>query len=95
MKACALACKAATVDNFSGQHGPDGTPWAPLKRESRRKRGRRGRRRGGAQQVLLDTGLLRTMRLHNIERHAVQLTPEDGAKLLQDAIDHGTVHGRH
>ena len=45
--------------------------------------------------AIQDTGLLRTMRLHNIERHAVQLTPEDGAKLLKDAIEKGTVHGRH
>ena len=45
--------------------------------------------------AIQDTGLLRTMRLHNIERHAVQLTPEDGAKLLREAIDSGTVHGRH
>jgi quercetin dioxygenase-like cupin family protein len=42
-----------------------------------------------------DTGLLRTLRLHNIERHPVQLTPEDGAKLLREAIDSGAVHGRH
>ena len=41
------------------------------------------------------TGLLWTMRLHNIERHSVQLSPEDGAKLLREAIDKGTVHGRH
>jgi gentisate 1,2-dioxygenase len=45
--------------------------------------------------AIQDTGLLRTMRLHNIERHPVQLTPEDGATLLRDAIDKGTVHGRH
>jgi quercetin dioxygenase-like cupin family protein len=42
-----------------------------------------------------DTGLLRTMRLHNIERHSVQLTPEDGQKLLEDAVARGTVHGGH
>ena len=45
--------------------------------------------------AIQDTGLLRTMRLHNIERHSVQLTPQDGAKLLREAIDKGTVHGRH
>jgi hypothetical protein len=36
---------------------------------------------------------LRTLRLHNIERHSVQLTPEDGKKILDEAIDKGTVHG--
>jgi hypothetical protein len=45
--------------------------------------------------AIQDTGLLRTMRLHNIERHSVQLTPEDGAKLLADALDNGSVHGHH
>lgn len=35
--------------------------------------------------AIQDTGLLRTMRLHQIERHAVQLTPEDGARLLEQA----------
>jgi quercetin dioxygenase-like cupin family protein len=45
--------------------------------------------------AIQDTGLLRTLRLHNIERHSVQLTPEDGAKLLADAIENGSVHGRH
>jgi hypothetical protein len=29
-----------------------------------------------------DTGLLRTMRLHQIERHPVQLSPEEAAQLL-------------
>jgi quercetin dioxygenase-like cupin family protein len=43
--------------------------------------------------AIQDTGLLRTMRLHNIERHAVQLTPEDGRKLLDDAIQAGATHG--
>jgi uncharacterized RmlC-like cupin family protein len=42
-----------------------------------------------------DTGLLRTLRLHNIERHAVQLTPEDGKKILQEALRNGTAHGPH
>jgi quercetin dioxygenase-like cupin family protein len=45
--------------------------------------------------AIQDTGLLRTMRLHNIERHAVQLTPEDGRKLLEEAVKAGTVHGVH
>jgi quercetin dioxygenase-like cupin family protein len=35
--------------------------------------------------AIQDTGLLRTMRLHQIERHAVQLTPEDGTRLLGEA----------
>jgi quercetin dioxygenase-like cupin family protein len=42
-----------------------------------------------------DAGLLRTMRLHNIERHGVQLSPEEGLKLLQAAVQSGTVHGGH
>ena len=42
-----------------------------------------------------DTGLLRTLRLHNIERHAVQLTPEDGKKILEEALRNGTAHGPH
>jgi hypothetical protein len=45
--------------------------------------------------AIQDTGLLRTLRLHNIERHAVQLTPEDGKKLLDAAIAANTVHGAH
>jgi len=43
--------------------------------------------------AIQDTGLLRTMRLHNIERHAVQLTPEDAKKVLDEAVKAGTVHG--
>lgn len=45
--------------------------------------------------AIQDTGLLRTMRLHNIERHAVQLTKDQGAELLRAAIDQGAVHGGH
>ena len=43
--------------------------------------------------VVQDTGLLRTLRLHNIERHSVQLTPEDAKKILDEAVKAGTVHG--
>ncbi len=42
-----------------------------------------------------DTGLLRTMRLHNIERHAVQLTPADARKVLDEAVKAGTTDGLH
>ncbi|HEU0239800.1 MAG TPA: cupin domain-containing protein [Micromonosporaceae bacterium] len=45
--------------------------------------------------AIQDTGLLRTMRLHNIERHAVQLAPEDAKKLLDEAVRNGTAHGPH
>lgn len=45
--------------------------------------------------AIQDTGLLRTLRLHNIERHAVQLTSEQGAELLQAAVQRGAVHGGH
>ncbi|MFC0106147.1 cupin domain-containing protein [Kibdelosporangium aridum] len=45
--------------------------------------------------AIQDTGLLRTMRLHNIERHSVQLSPDQGAELLRAAIEQGTVHGGH
>jgi quercetin dioxygenase-like cupin family protein len=45
--------------------------------------------------AIQDTGLLRTMRLHNIERHAVQLSPEQGAELLRAAAEQGAVHGAH
>jgi mannose-6-phosphate isomerase-like protein (cupin superfamily) len=43
--------------------------------------------------AIQDTGLLRTMRLHNIERHAVQLSPEEGKALLDAAVAAGTTHG--
>lgn len=43
--------------------------------------------------AIQDTGLLRTMRLHNIERHAVQLSPEEGKQLLDAAVAAGTTHG--
>jgi gentisate 1,2-dioxygenase len=43
--------------------------------------------------AIQDTGLLRTMRLHNIERHGVQLSPEEAKKLLDAAVAEGTVHG--
>ncbi|WP_214110827.1 cupin domain-containing protein [Acrocarpospora catenulata] len=43
--------------------------------------------------AIQDTGLLRTMRLHNIERHGVQLDPEQGAKLLAEAAARDAVHG--
>lgn len=35
--------------------------------------------------AIQDTGLLRTMRLHQIERHSVQLTPAEAAELLRAA----------
>lgn len=44
--------------------------------------------------AIQDTGLLRTMRLHNIERHSAQLSPEEGARLLAAAADRGAIHGR-
>ncbi|HEX5493565.1 MAG TPA: cupin domain-containing protein [Mycobacteriales bacterium] len=43
--------------------------------------------------AIQDTGLLRTMRLHNIERHSMQLSVEQGKMLLDAAIQAGTVHG--
>ncbi|MFZ5850210.1 MAG: cupin domain-containing protein [Actinomycetota bacterium] len=43
--------------------------------------------------AIQDTGLLRTMRLHNIERHGVQLTPDEGRQLLEAAVARGAVHG--
>jgi quercetin dioxygenase-like cupin family protein len=43
--------------------------------------------------AIQDTGLLRTLRLHNIERHAVQLTPEDAKLLLDEAVKEGRSHG--
>jgi quercetin dioxygenase-like cupin family protein len=43
--------------------------------------------------AIQDTGLLRTLRLHNIERHAVQLTPEDAKLLLDEAVREGRSHG--
>lgn len=45
--------------------------------------------------AIQDTGLLRTLRLHNIERHSVQLTQEDAKKLLDEAVKTGTLHGAH
>jgi hypothetical protein len=45
--------------------------------------------------AIQDTGLLRTMRLHNIERHSVQLSPEEGAELMRAAAEQGAVHGGH
>jgi uncharacterized RmlC-like cupin family protein len=45
--------------------------------------------------AIQDTGLLRTMRLHNIERHAVQLAPEDAKVLLDEAVKQGKSHGAH
>lgn len=35
--------------------------------------------------AIQDTGLLRTMRLHQIERHPIQLSPEEAGQLLNDA----------
>ncbi|HEX3792564.1 MAG TPA: cupin domain-containing protein [Pseudonocardiaceae bacterium] len=43
--------------------------------------------------AIQDTGLLRTMRLHNIERHGVQLSPDEGKKLLEEAVKAGKTHG--
>ena len=42
--------------------------------------------------AIQDTGLLRTLRLHNIERHAVQLTPEDAQVVLEEAVKQGRGH---
>jgi quercetin dioxygenase-like cupin family protein len=42
--------------------------------------------------AIQDTGLLRTLRLHNIERHAVQLTPEDAQLVLSEAVKQGRSH---
>jgi hypothetical protein len=33
------------------------------------------------------------MRLHNIERHGIQLSPDEGRKLLDAAAAEGAVHG--
>src|SRR5690606_5462839 len=45
--------------------------------------------------AIQDTGLLRTMRLHNIERHSVQLSKDEAAELLRMAAENGTLHGSH
>lgn len=37
--------------------------------------------------AIQDTGLLRTMRLHQIERHSYQLTPEEGRRLLESHLE--------
>ena len=37
--------------------------------------------------AIQDTGLLRTMRLHNIERHPVQLSPDEGLELMRRAAE--------
>ena len=37
--------------------------------------------------AIQDTGLLRTMRLHQIERHAIQLTVEQGRRLLAELTE--------
>lgn len=42
--------------------------------------------------AIQDTGLLRTMRLHNIERHGVQLTQEQGSELLEAALSEAARH---
>lgn len=34
--------------------------------------------------AIQDTGLLRTLRLHNIERHPIQISPEEARKLLAE-----------
>lgn len=59
MRSCALAAKASVMDNFAGQHAPDGTPWPPRKRQRNRKRDKRARKKGGQQQLLQDRGLFR------------------------------------
>jgi quercetin dioxygenase-like cupin family protein len=43
--------------------------------------------------AIQDTGLLRTMRLHNIERHAVQLSHEQGQELLAAALQEADRRG--
>jgi quercetin dioxygenase-like cupin family protein len=43
--------------------------------------------------AIQDTGLLRTMRLHNIERHSVQLSVAEGQQLLEAAAAQGQLHG--
>lgn len=45
--------------------------------------------------AIQDTGLLRTLRLHNIERHSVQLDQDEGRRLLEQAVAAGTLHGSH
>lgn len=45
--------------------------------------------------AIQDTGLLRTLRLHNIERHAVQVDPADARALLAQAVASGSLHGSH
>lgn len=37
--------------------------------------------------AIQDTGLLRTMRLHNIERHPVQISPEEAKQLLEASLE--------
>lgn len=45
--------------------------------------------------AIQDTGLLRTMRLHQIERHPVQLSDEEGRQLLAALAERGTTASDH
>lgn len=49
-----VAARAGLLENFQGQHAPDGTPWLPLRRPRQGKR-----HRNSTPLPLLDTGLLR------------------------------------
>lgn len=59
LRAVGVLLGSAARQNFQKQSAPDGTPWAPLLRPRSRPRDKRGRKRGGTQQILLDTGTLR------------------------------------
>ena len=74
LRSCSLAAKAAIMDNFQGQHDPEGVPWAPRKRERNRPRDKRARKKGGRQQLLLDTGLLRASYQAGAQ-HVEEVTP--------------------
>ena len=76
----------ATKENFQGQHDPDGVPWKPLKKPRRRRRDlvrgkKRGRAKKGQDQILLDTGVLRS----SMTGQAVLSTGRDKVKAKASA----------
>lgn len=48
---------SSTIQRFRAQAGPDGTPWAPLKRPRRPRKGKAARATGGVK-ILVDTARL-------------------------------------
>ncbi len=90
LRECSLLAKSATLQNFQGQHDPEGTPWIPLKPQSRRRpRDKRAKKRGGRPMILVDSGILRAS-VNSGPQHVERITST--SMEVGTAVDCGRWH---